>query len=353
LAAGPTATGSGELYEKEAGLETQRLMRDLQAEAGAGGRMTARDYADFFAGLIADREVREPIYPHPDILIWGTQEARVQGADLVILSGLNEGTWPATPPADPWLNRTMRAEVGLRLPDRSVGLAAHDFQQGMAAPQVWLTRATRDAETDTVASRWINRLTNLLQGSGGEARAALSDMRRRGETYLTWSRALMAPHSVLPPEPRPAPVPPAKARPTLLSVTEFETLIRDPYAVYAKRVLKLRKLDGLRAEPDPRLRGTAMHTVMERFVAQTRDGLPDQARAEALLLQIVDEVLAQEAPWPVTQRLWRARFAKIVRPFLLGELKRRDIGVPTLLEAGRPMGGARNGCHAERQSGSV
>jgi ATP-dependent helicase/nuclease subunit B len=42
-----------------------------------------------------------------------------------------------------------------------IGLSAHDFQQAVAAPEVWLCRARRDAETDTVPSRWLNRLVNL------------------------------------------------------------------------------------------------------------------------------------------------------------------------------------------------
>ncbi|WP_220089928.1 hypothetical protein, partial [Pseudomonas aeruginosa] len=127
--------------------------------AEAGGTLTAAEYRDFLTAILAEEEARDPVSPHPRIMIWGTLEARVQGADLVILGGLNEGSWPSAPGADPWLNRRMRAEAGLRLPDRVSGLAAHDFQQSVGGAEVWLSRARRDAETETVPSRWLNRIT--------------------------------------------------------------------------------------------------------------------------------------------------------------------------------------------------
>ena len=114
--------------------------------------------------VLNQAEVRDPDPVHANIMIWGTLEARVQGAELVILAGLNEGVWPARAPPDPWLNRAMRFDAGLLLPERRIGLAAHDFQQAIAAQEVWLTRSVRDDDEETVPSRWINRLTNLLNG---------------------------------------------------------------------------------------------------------------------------------------------------------------------------------------------
>jgi len=332
LAAGPEGEGSGTLFEEAPGEEAARLMADLTGEAPVGGPITAMDYRDLFTALTQDREVRQPLFPHADILIWGTQEARVQGADLIILAGLNEGAWPAAPPADPWLNRSLRAQAGLRLPDRVIGLAAHDFQQGIAAPEVWLTRARRDAETDTVPSRWLNRLRNLLAGSGPEAKQALEDITARGAHYVALAARLLTPPETVPFEPRPSPVPPASARPRLLSVTEVESLIRDPYAIYARRVLRLNRLDPLRADADARVRGTVLHAVMERFVTETLIALPDRDTALAHLLTLTDAVLAEEAPWPAARRLWRARMDRVAGFVLDTEADRRARGRPEILE---------------------
>jgi ATP-dependent helicase/nuclease subunit B len=50
--------------------------------------------------------------------------------------------------------------------------------------------------------------------------------------------------------------PPVESRPRSLSVTEIETWLRDPYAIYAKHVLGLRPLDPLDAPIGPLERGT-------------------------------------------------------------------------------------------------
>lgn len=330
LAAGVEQVGAGMLYDKDQGAELARLVADLTAEAGAGGEMTARDYADFFTALAADREARQALRPHADILIWGTQEARVQGADLTILAGLNEGMWPRAPEADPWLNRAMRAEAGLRLPDRVIGLSAHDFQQGVAAREVWLCRAIRDDETDTVPSRWLNRLVNLLDGASAESNTALQGMRARGTEWVGLAEALATPAAQMRRAPRPAPAPRSGPRLTRMSVTEVERLVRDPYAIYAKHLLGLKRLEPLRQLPDAALRGTVTHRVFERFGTEFATDLPPDAAAE--LMRIADEVLIEEAPWPAARRLWRARLLRVVPWVLEREAELRAKGTPWRFE---------------------
>jgi double-strand break repair protein AddB len=332
LAAGPGVedAASGALWQKDEGEKTRETMRILAEEAPHGGPMTAAEFRDFLAAILRGEEARDPVSPHPDIMIWGTLEARVQGADLVILAGLNEGVWPAAPGADPWLNRRMRASAGLRLPDRVIGLSAHDFQQSVTGAEVWLSRARRDAETETVPSRWLNRIENLMKGASAESAAALDAMRARGQAWLSLAARLDAAAPV-PPERRPAPAPPAAQRPDGLSVTQVEKLIRDPYWVYARKVLGLRPLDPLRQSPDAPLRGIVLHEVMRRFIHATWDALPDEA--EALLLSIAEEVLEDEAPWPAARRLWQARLAKVAPWFVATERARRQIAHPHLLEA--------------------
>ncbi len=99
-----------------------------------------------------------------------SSEAQLQRADLLILGGLNEGVWPPETESDPWLSRPMRAAFGLPAPERRIGIAAHDFAQGLGAREVWLTRAVRAEGTPTVASRWLLRLDALLRAAGSPGR---------------------------------------------------------------------------------------------------------------------------------------------------------------------------------------
>ena len=288
------------------------------------------DYDDMFSSVLAKGEVRDRDAPHPNILIWGTLEARVQGAELVILAGLNEGTWPEAPSPDPWLNRKMRHEARLLLPERKIGLSAHDFEQAIAAPEVWLTRAIRSDEAETVASRWINRLTNLLEGlpeQGGQQ--AIERMRAKGQHWLLLTQALEQTHATES-EKRPSPKPPAEARPRALSVTEIKTLIRDPYAVYAKHVLRLKPLDSLMKKPDAILRGIAVHEILEVFV---RDVESDPAKlTRAHLMEVTENVLAQEVSWATERMLYRARVERVSHHIVEGEKARREKGKPIAYE---------------------
>ncbi len=325
------AGDQGTLWDKNAGQKALSVLTNLRDEAHYGGPMTAHDFADLLGALLAGEEVRDRDAPHPHIMIWGTLEARVQGADLLILGGLNEGSWPEAPAPDPWLNRQMRDKAGLLLPERRIGLSAHDFQQAIGAPEVWLTRATRSDDAETVPSRWLNRLTNLLQGlpdQGGQT--AISDMRARGRTYLKWAKTLeQAPR--IEAAHRPSPKPPVAARPRRLSVTEIKRLIRDPYAIYAKHVLRLKPLDPLVQAPDALLRGIVIHEILEHFV---KDSVLDTALlTRENFLKRAHDLLEAHVAWPTARKLWLARLERIADDFLSAEVNRRGDGGPVAFEA--------------------
>ncbi|MCJ8140827.1 double-strand break repair protein AddB [Falsirhodobacter halotolerans] len=317
LAAGPGQTGSGDLWANAAGAEALSRLSDLEREAGQdeGHPMSPADYVDLFDSVLARGEVREPVQSHPGIMIWGTLEARVQGADLMILGGLNDGIWPAMPTPDPWLNRQMRLDAGLLLPERQIGLSAHDYQQAIAAPEVILTRSVRDAEAETVPSRWLNRMQNLMSGlPANHGPQALRAMQARGDVWLDMAERVDAPDAPMPPAHRPAPRPPVAARPRELPVTAIARLIRDPYAVYARSILSLFPLDPLRHTPDARLRGEVLHKILEIFVREGPDATRKDARAR--LSATTDRVLDDLVPWPAARALWAARMDRAADFFL-------------------------------------
>lgn len=321
----------GTLWDQNAGQEALAVLTALEREADAGGSLSAMEFGDLLYGLLSQEVVRDRDAPRPDIMIWGTLEARVMGADLLILGGLNEGSWPESPAPDPWLNRRMRDEAGLLLPERRIGLSAHDFQQAANAPQVWLTRARRSEDAETVASRWVNRMTNLLAGLPDQGGAqVLEIMRTRGNRWLDWARGLDFEERTAPAL-RPSPRPPASARPRKLSVTEIKRLIRDPYAIYARHVLRLSPLDPLMQVPDARIRGILVHEVFEKFVKGTREG--DTPLIAEALIDVAAETLARQVPWPMAQRMWLARIAQVADWFVTQEVARRDTAQPILFEA--------------------
>ncbi len=330
LAAGPNCSGSGQLWEKETGQAARSVFDRLLAESDAAGVLSAEEYTSLLLFELRNESVRDTITLHPDIAILGTLEARVQNADVVILGGLNEGIWPKLSGSDPWLSRTMRKQVGLPLPERQTGLSAHDYQQAISAPEVMISRSIRDGEAPTVASRWILRLVNLMFGLGPTGKSALAEMRLRGQTWLELAVVLDQPAHSTPKAPRPSPCPPITAKPRSLSVTQIKTLVRDPYAIYAREILKLKPMNMLGKEPDALVRGIALHRVAEEFVAQTLEQLPDNAAK--LFVDTAEKVLGREAPWPATRRFWLARLVRIADWFVDGERTRRENGRVAALE---------------------
>lgn len=330
LARGPEGTGAGLLWQDGAGEAAFAAMAELAREAAFGGAVTPSEYEALLGGHLSTGEIRDAVQSHPLIQILGPREARECRAQLVVLGGLNDGSWPRLPAPDPWLNRRMRLDSGLLLPERQIGLSAHDYQQAIAAPAVVLTRAHRDAAAETVPSRWLNRLVNLMGGlRGRNGPEAVAAMRDRGNLWLGLAARVDRPDAPVRPAPRPAPRPPVAHRPKKLSVTRIRSLIRDPYDVYARNILCLVPLDPLRQTPDPLARGTAFHTVLERFVrGQTSAEGIEAARLR--LIAIAEEVLAEEVPWPAARALWRARIERVARAFVTREAS--EGGRPLLIE---------------------
>jgi len=296
-----------------------------------------RDYIGIFKGLLSKDSLRETNKTHPRVLIWGTLEARVQGADLYILAGLNEGTWPETGDSDPWLNRQMRKDAGLHVPERKIGLSAHDYQQLVCQKNVWITRSIRSNEAETVPSRWINRLMNLLNGLPDQhGPVALGNMRDRGAYWLKLAEQIdsIRCQEAISPAPRPAPCPPISSRPKSLAVTDIRTLIRDPYAIYAKHILGLRRLNPLNTTPDARMRGTIIHEVLEQYFGEWPK-IPSEQRQKRFV-ETLETSLDKSVPWPSTKIFWRNRLDHVIGWLIDGEVERRKDAEPIGFElAGR------------------
>ncbi|WP_373634900.1 double-strand break repair protein AddB [Yoonia sp. SS1-5] len=323
LCAGPGGDGAGELWLEGAGREAYRICDLLRQEADAGGAISVRDYAALFGSVLAGGEVRDRDKGHPNILIWGTLEARVQGVDLTILGGMNDGVWPEQPKPDPWLNRKMRAEAGLLLPERRIGLSAHDYQQAISGREVWITRAKRSADAETVPSRWVNRLINLLDGLPKQhGDLALKEMRARGQEWAATAAKISQPDQRITPEPRPSPQPPVKDRPKAFSVTQIKTLIRDPFAIYARKVLRLDPLDPLLRSPDAPLRGIIIHGILEDFIKNRCDPTDRDA-----FMQLAARHMDRHCPWPAIRAQWLARLDRSADLFLAGEVTRQEVAV--------------------------
>jgi ATP-dependent helicase/nuclease subunit B len=304
LAATASETGGERLWREAAGETAARFCHVLIDAARDFPPLPGRHYPALLEALAADAVVRPAFGRHPRLAIWGLLEARLQQADLVILGGLNEGSWPPSAEHDPWMSRQMRREFGIAVPERAIGIAAHDFAQALGAPEVALTRAARSEGVPTVPSRWLLRLDTVLQAVGLDGALEADNTVRHAAELIDRAEE----YRPLPPsEPRP----PVTARPRKLSVTQIETWLRDPYAIYARHILALRPLDELDADPGRAELGTVIHRTLDAFFRRFPRALPDDAEEE--LLSIGREQFGPILSRPGAWAFWWPRFARIAR----------------------------------------
>ena len=309
--------GPERLWTGEDGEQAGQFMGSLLEAFEGLPPITGRHYPDILESLMEVQVVRPRYGGHPRLAIWGLLEARLQSADLIILGGLNEGTWPPETQASPWMSRPMMTAFGLPTPERRIGLTAHDFVQAACAPEVVITRSDRADGAPTVPSRWLMRLDTLLNGA--ELKSAVPCDRR----WLHWLEKLDDAGQTRPMN-RPAPKPPLAARPRELSVTQVETWMRDPYALYARKILNLKALDPLDADPDAADYGNLIHNALDAFCRKFPKDLPADALDQLLGLgrKTFAPLLAKPGVWA----FWWPRFERIAQWFIDTETNRR----PTL-----------------------
>lgn len=312
------------LYEGDAG---ERLGSFLRALIGTTADMSvaAMEWPDVLAALMSGESVKPSITGDSRVAIWGALEARLQRVDTLVLGGLNEGSWPRKAEPDRFMSRTMKAGLALDPPERRIGQAAHDFVMAMGSEKVVLTRSARSGDAPALASRWLQRLKTF---AGEEV---LQGIASRGGVLLHWARQLDAGEPVAF-APRPAPKPPLALRPRRLSVTEVETLRRDAYAVYARRILRLQRLDPLLRDPGAAERGTLFHDIVHAFAVAGID--PFDALAEQRLLEIGREKFDEAALPSDIDAVWWPRFSIMARNFVEWE-RGRPAGVKQRLAEAR------------------
>jgi len=324
LAAAIEAIAGQEAWSGPAGEAAAQLLAELINDSADLPPVTPGQFAELIQALLAQHTVRTGGATHSRLRILGAIEARLVRADRLILAGLEDGVWPQGAPIDPFLSRPMREKLGLPPPERRLGLTAHDFAQAACAPEVILVHSERREGAPAVESRWLWRLKTLARGAGVE-------LPTRPEV-LDWARALDAPAEPAPATlrtaPRPRPAPPVEVRPRKLPVTGVERWVRDPYAVYARYILRLRPLERPDEPVEARARGSAIHTAFERFAAEHPELTEDsEARFAELLVECLIDAGMDEP------RMARERaLAANVAPWVLDFERRRRAGAQLIVE---------------------
>lgn len=291
-------------YEKPENQKFLLIWQEIQSEAVHHTPTDAVTTAVLISHLLRKETVRNEDVTHARLAIYGVLEARLMPADVMVLGGLNEGKWPSQPDSGPWLNRPMRKIFGLNQPEREIGVSAHDFVRGFAYPTVYLTWSKRLDDAPQIPSRWILRLRAVLKAANLPEDFAVNQYWVKLAEALDESEGLS-------PVSKPRPAPPNVARPNKFSVTEVEKLIRDPYAIYARKILRLEPLPDFARQADPPLRGTLFHEAIGNWnKLQPHSLLPD---CFELLIAEGKKTFAPFMGDPEISSFWWPRFKRMAR----------------------------------------
>ena len=256
--------------------------------------LNVADARVFIADALAGVSIRASMNDGARVVVLGTIESRMQTADVVILTGLNEGMFPSRGYENAWLPRATAEKIGLPSPNRKVSLQALDFMNLSCGKCVYWLRSGVAGGVQTTESRFISRV-----------------IARRGsfQTDTEILDAVMARDNVpLRPLDYSVPMPPADW--SDVYVTELEHLIHNPYSFYVKHILRLRVLDDYWVGPDARDFGNLVHDVIEHAT---------DLRSDVLVSQMDKRALEKLGAGSVIFHFWHKRFVEIA-PIIANEL---------------------------------
>lgn len=283
---------------------------------------TPKSYITILRQFMSGVNVRSKFGTHPRVQILGLMESRLHDSDVFFLCGLNEGMWPPSPPSDPFLSRHMRMNAGLPSPDKMIGLAAHDFISKLGSGrEIYISNSQKEGSSPANPSRFIVRLNAILE--------KLEAPLKTDTQLLKWAQQIDETQNVLSAK-RPEPKPPLPLRAIGLSASDVALWMRDPYGLYAKRILKLKKLEPINKQISFAERGQFIHRCMEKWVKETLDGLNETALDR--LLEIGAELLPTYCPDASIQPFWQHRFEELAREIVSYEREWRTHNQPIIIE---------------------
>jgi len=289
-------TGGQIIWRKDAGKMAADFVSDMLQKSKRLDNIQTNDYSSFLNSLLAGQNVRTRYGAHRRIKILGPIEARLCQFDVTVLGEVNEGIWPKLPDADMWMSRPMKRKFGLPQPERSIGVAAADFANFLQAPQVYLTRAQKADGAPTNKSRWWLRLETVLEANfAADENSAEKNSKAYDFIYdnkfAYWAKALDRREKVAALQ-APLPKPAVDRRPRRLSAVNVETLMRDPYTIYAKYILSLYPLDSLDKEKQSVDYGNIVHEILKDFNDRHKQQFPEAGLAREELVNMGEKYFA-------------------------------------------------------------
>lgn len=305
------ADGKHILWNEEWGETLSEMTVEITTHSEVLAEVSRTEFSESLPYIMNLFSVRPPLFKNHEVIILGQIEARLLDAQVVVLGSLNDGTFPKEAEVSPWMSEDMKKRFGLPSSSRKVGLAAHDFTMALGKKEVYLTRALKEGGVPTTASRFLLRLDAAL--------AAAEQKLPDGSSWLEIVNAINHKQKSTTP-PRASANPPMSARNIKeFYATKIRTLMRSPYDFYAEQILKLRKLDGLEAEPELSDFGNIIHNALKEYMTSNDDSAQN-------LIAIIERDFAQNNLPLNVLHFWLAKIKKIAE-FIADDFKKNKSSI--------------------------
>ena len=231
-----------------------------------------------------------------NIVICKPHDAALINYDLVIISDLNENKYPRSNISSPWLNLQMQNELGLDSKLSSIGNTLYEFYLNLNNKKVLLTRAKITTGMQTIQSPFILNLKYILKNKFITKAASKEQARATESPKADFAISTTFPEKI--------------------SATDIETLIRSPYNFYAKKILKLRKINDISDRPNLADFGNFFHKITEDYT----NNFPKES-IENLSNKYLEEIDIPQ----YNKNAWKTKIMYIAPEFIAFEKKRREL----------------------------
>lgn len=236
------------------------------------------------------------------ITICRPHEAALINYDIVIITDLNENIYPSGFHSSPWLNLTMQKELGLFTSLAILGDSLYDFYLNMQNKKIILTRSRRQGSLkQLLPSPFLLHLMHILGDRFNKIVAKLEKPNIQTTEINTYAKG--------------------KIFPDQISATDIETLIRAPYNFYAKKILRLKKIEEIDEKPNLAEFGNFFHLVAEKYTKNYNKKESDKILS---FTQIGQDLLDTLDIPEYSKKAWGTKLSAIAPEFIEFDEARRE-----------------------------
>ncbi len=247
-------------------------------------------------------------------------DSRLDHSDYVILADFNNNSWPLRDRSDPWLNEQIYASLGLSHEKLKDSLASYDLATLLCKNNVMISRSKIIDGSPTRASVWLERIK--LFESKTKQKILKNNQDLHDQIQNLYRTDIITPY-------QPEEIyPHADVRPKELAVTQIEKLMRDPYSIYALKILKLKKLDEIDRDPNQADFGNFIHSTLDKFNKSKQD--PNKFLEE--LISLGQREIKKFGKRPLIHKIWWPCFMEIAHWYEKFEKLRHKNDIKTISE---------------------